>query len=259
MAGRWPIDEGPGTVGAALVVMATTRRGTGRGPRRWLAAAATAAIGAGLLAVMPPAAATGNDPAGTTTVRLRPVPVGTEGAATVSGTSYLPWSVWAYATSTNESNATDSARVGRSPSTGAVYRTFWRFPASTLAGTTVVGAQFSARLVHSWSCGPTPVNLYAAAPFATHGKVSWSTPLVSPSLSERSVNANKDAACGVQPDMWVTFGDALTGHVRDAASVGSQWIYLALSTRRPDGSGESTQTYWKKFDPASVVLTVTVA
>jgi hypothetical protein len=174
------------------------------------------------------------------------------------------WSVWAYASSNNANNTTDVARAGRNPTGGALYRSFFRFPTTAIHGTTIVDARFHARLVHSWACASSPVSLWSVVELPgpnAQRRVAWS-PTLFERLSERWGNAHKGAdACGYQPDMPMEFGglpgETLLNHVQTAANAGWSTLIVGLTPRRPDGSGESVTEWWKKFDPASVFLTVT--
>jgi hypothetical protein len=147
------------------------------------------------------------------------------------------------------------ARVGRNTDGSGQFRSFFVFPLAAVHGRHILGATFRTRLVHSWSCAATPVSLYWAADVTTHGKVGWSPALLQ-HLHERWGNAHKGGGCTDQPDQGMEFSGALPARVQWAADTHKDSITLALSARRPDGSGESTQSWWKKFAPAATVLSV---
>jgi hypothetical protein len=176
---------------------------------------------------------------------------------------YSPWNIWAYSTNNNTNNSMDVARVGKNPDSGAIYRSFFRFPAWELHGTTIINASFFAKLVHSWACAPSAVNLYVVNDFGVHGRVNWSPPLLGAPLSERWGNAHKGPeACGFQPDQILEFGDYFINHVQSAANNGTTWLAVALSTQRwnwstNSGYGEGTVEWWKKFDPGNIYMTAT--
>jgi hypothetical protein len=175
---------------------------------------------------------------------------------------YSPWNIWAYANSANNSRPMDVARVGNNPDGSGIYRTFWQFPAWDMHGATVIQASFFAKMVHSWTCAASAINLYSVNGTISHGKVAWSPGLVGGPLSERWGNAHKGPdACGYQPDVILEFSDWFTSLVQIRANEAG-WIRVALSAQRWNFSnntpyGESDVTLWKKFDPASVYMTAT--
>jgi hypothetical protein len=157
---------------------------------------------------------------------------------------------WAYADSTNANRNDGIARVGLNTDGSGTFRSFFEFPMGGLAGKHVLNAVFATKLVHSWSCAATPVSLYWTGAIASTPRTAWS-PGLSQHLQERSANAHKGSAdCGNQPDVHMEFGGGLTGLIQTGANQGWGAVTLGLSARRADGSGESTQSYWKKFSPA---------
>ncbi|CRK56759.1 putative large secreted protein [Alloactinosynnema sp. L-07] len=168
---------------------------------------------------------------------------------------------WAYARSTNSNNNDGIARVGASPDGGGTYRSFFEMQLGAIAGQNIVDARVYTTLTHSSACAATPVSLYATADFpssvANGTRTTWS-PALHEWLDEQWGNANEAGGCGyIQPDKPMEFGGpALTGHVQYAVNQYWSFTTLGLSTRRQNGTGESTTSYWKKFYPSTFRMTV---
>ncbi|GHJ13367.1 LamG domain-containing protein [Micromonospora sp. AKA38] len=152
------------------------------------------------------------------------------------------------------------ARVGKDPEGSGTYRSYFSFKLVSLSGKTIRDAKFLTEMTHSWDCDSTPVNLWRTADIATTGKQAWSGPSFSKWLEERSAHAHKPsggAGCSddPQPDKPMEF--ASQNVIDDISANRGQDIYtLALSTRRSDGTSESTSNWWKKFDPVQTKLTI---
>ncbi len=163
---------------------------------------------------------------------------------------------WGYTNSANENNDLTVARVGRSPDSGAIYRSAFRFDMSQVRHTRILDARLQTTLVHSWSCAATSVNLYRSASFGS-GKLAWSGPGLQVWIDERSGNAHKGSSdCGNQPDLPMEFSRNLKADLQSAADAGWGSYHLVLSARRNDGSSESTTDRWKKFSPSATRLVV---
>jgi hypothetical protein len=170
---------------------------------------------------------------------------------------------WAYSDSTNVNRDDGIARVGLNPDGSGVYRSFFEFPMGSVAGTRIIAASMNTVLIHSWSCGPTPVGMYWAGglPAGVNGtRVSYSTALLAV-LDQQSGNAHKPSSgsgCGndPQPDMAMTFTGGLTGKVQEWANSGVAATTLALSARDSAGNNESTADRWKKFSPGATWLVI---
>ncbi|GAB3522605.1 LamG domain-containing protein [Phytohabitans suffuscus] len=187
------------------------------------------------------------------------------GSETVFPVVIDPWTTinrmrWGYAGSTNATRDDGVARVGRDTDGSGNYRSFFAFNLSSLAGKTIRSVKFLTTMTHSWSCGSTPVSLYRSEDLGSSGKQAWDGPNLQLWLEERSGHAHKPSG-GVgcsddpQPDMPMEF--APTALKTDVGNNAGQPNYtLALSARRSDGSGESTQEYWKKFSPSATKLSV---
>ena len=170
---------------------------------------------------------------------------------------------WAYADSSNANRNDGVARVGISPDGSGIYRSFFEFNTAPVAGTHVLAATFNTVLVHSWSCGSTPVSLYYASGITAgvNGtRVGWS-PTLYQWLDEKSAHAHKPdsgAGCGddPQPDQPMQFNNLLTGKVQEWAAAGAGTVTLGLSAMSSGGGGESTTNRWKKFWVAGTNLTI---
>ncbi|HWH01218.1 MAG TPA: LamG domain-containing protein [Pilimelia sp.] len=178
------------------------------------------------------------------------------------------WSVtrsrWAYATSNNETNTDYStARVGRNPDTGGLYRSFFEFPTLasnvSLKGKHIESAYVQMKLDHSWSCGDTPSYLYSTPTINATMKASWSQMNLVTRLSSAMSHANEAGGCGViYPDMIVNFtGSGVTNFVQSAANGNWNTVTVGFCACSANtGTGESTQDRWKKFFPADAKLIV---
>ncbi|MFE9658326.1 LamG-like jellyroll fold domain-containing protein [Micromonospora sp. NPDC006431] len=162
-------------------------------------------------------------------------------------------SKWAYATSNGENNDATAARVGLSPESGALYRSYFSFDTSAMSGTTVLTAEIQMKLNHSYSCDPTWVYLYRTASWSTAntGRMSWTArPLGSAAvyLAAWMGNANEAGGCGsIQQNADAVFEGAtlLDDLQSQVSSTSSYWVGLCACTS--SNEGESYQSRWKKF------------
>jgi len=99
-------------------------------------------------------------------------------------------SAWGYADQANESRTDGIARVGLDPDGTGLWRSFFSYNISGLAGKAITSAIFRTKLIHSWSCGSTPVNLYRVGSRAS-GRVNWAGPALTKWLDVRSGHAHK--------------------------------------------------------------------
>lgn len=177
------------------------------------------------------------------------------------------WSVlkgkWAYATGNNSNNTDYSrARVGLSPDTGALYRSFFQF--STVANGVslskkhIESARVEMNLDHSWDCDSTVTSMYWTSAINATMKANWSKMKLLRFLDTASGHANEAGGCGnYQGDMDMIFDGAdVTQFVRDAANGSWTALTVGFTARASDGSGESTQSRWKKFYPKDAKLYV---
>lgn len=196
---------------------------------------------------------------------IRPDPALLRGADTVYPVVIDPWTTinktyWGYADSTNATRDDGVVRVGNNPDGSGNYRSFFRFNLSSLSGKTIRSAKFLTKMTHSWSCTNTPVNLWRTADLPSSGKQTWDGPNLALWLEERSGHAHKPsggAGCSddPQPDLPMEFSS--TNLKNDISTYRGDTNYtLALSTRRSDGTSESTASWWKKFDAGATKLSV---
>ncbi|MBW6440030.1 LamG domain-containing protein [Actinoplanes hulinensis] len=176
---------------------------------------------------------------------------------------------WAYSTSNNSTNTdTSRARVGKDPSSGVVYRSYFEFPISTIANKYVYEAHVHTELDHSWSCNATSTHLYSTNPISGTPRMAWnsSASWYVKHLASNSSNANEGSGCAdsPQPDMTVNFPkDRGADHsVSDALQVvatkAATSFTVALSAGNASGDYETTQDRWKKFYPDKVWLSADV-
>ena len=165
---------------------------------------------------------------------------------------------WSYADTSGSDRNDGVARVGLNPDGSGTYRSFFEFSTGGIAGKHVLSAVFRSTLVHSYSCGPTPVSLYWTGGISVNGvRTAWSPSLVQ-WLDEKSGNANKAGGCGtIQPDMLMEFSGGLTGLMQTVATNGTGGMTFGLSARSANGANESATDRWKKFSPTGTSLTVT--
>ncbi len=161
---------------------------------------------------------------------------------------------FAFSNSTNEPNDA-VARVGLEPTrTHPTYRSYFTFDVAPLRGKRILTATLQTLLIHSWSCGSTPVDLYKVTPRPGTGRVPWqpAEPLVW--LDEKSGHAHKPSTgrgCSNDPqkDMPMEFGSGnlLRAELQTAAGANATEFALAFSARSRNGTGETIQERWKKF------------
>ncbi|GAB4052332.1 LamG-like jellyroll fold domain-containing protein [Catellatospora paridis] len=174
-----------------------------------------------------------------------------------------PKSKWAYATDNNSSNTDYSvARVGLNPDTGALYRSFFEFPTTannvSLKGKHIESARVEMDLDHSWSCGDTVSSMYAAPAINATMKATWSKMTLGGFLDDAFGHANEAGGCsGNQQNMLMNYASAgVTSQVQAAANGSWNSITFGFTARAANGTGESTQDRWKRFDPAKAKLFV---
>ncbi|MEV0430323.1 DNRLRE domain-containing protein [Micromonospora sp. NPDC050495] len=167
---------------------------------------------------------------------------------------------WAYATNNNSTNSdTSAARVGKDPSTGTLYRSYFEFSLTGLQGAQIQSAYVQLKLDHSWSCTNTPTYLYQSGPITSTPRTPWAPALTSLRATAQS-HANESGGCSgsPQPDMVVNFaGTGVTGLVQSYAAAGLANVTVGLcACSAADGTGESTTDRWKKWYPDSARLVV---
>jgi hypothetical protein len=171
---------------------------------------------------------------------------------------------WAYANSSNSNNNDGIARVGVDPGGDGTYRSYFEFPIGAAVGSHIIAVSMNTTLIHSWSCGSTPVSLWesAAIPAGVNGgRVNWGMAM-RVVMDQRSGHAHKPstgAGCGddPQPDQPMQFfSAALTSRVQQLATANITAITLALLASDSNGANEGATDRWKKFSPGATVLVV---
>ena len=166
---------------------------------------------------------------------------------------------WAYSTNNNSNNTdTSRARVGKDPSSGVIYRSYFEFPISAIKKKYVYDAYVQAKVDHSYSCASTPNTIFSTSPIASTPRTAWkSTSWYTKMLAQVSSHANEGAGCSdsPQPDMTINFNtDAVKSVVQAGATAGSSTITFVISAVDSSVSGESTQDRWKKYYPDNTKL-----
>ncbi|KAB1929178.1 LamG domain-containing protein [Micromonospora noduli] len=172
---------------------------------------------------------------------------------------------WAYSTNNGSSNSDYSvARVGLNPDTGAIYRSYFEFPTVadnrvSLKGKFIADARVEMKVDHTHSCDDTPTWMYLSPAIDKTMRATWSKMGLSTMLTAAGSHANEAGGCGaIQPDMTVQFeSSAVTTQLRAVA--GNSWSTMTLgfsAAGDKNGSGESTQSRWKKYFPGNAKLFV---
>ncbi|WP_436520927.1 LamG domain-containing protein [Actinoplanes sp. HUAS TT8] len=200
-----------------------------------------------------------------TDLRIVPDPKVLRGATTVYPVVIDPSTTinktrWGYSNKGNATKNDNIARVGTDPDGTGISRSFFAFDLTALAGKQIKSAKFLTTMTHSWACTATPVNLWRTAALTAAGKQTWDGPDLKLWIQQLSGNAHKPstgAGCSndPQPNKPLEFTAAALRTDIDAVK-GSKDYTLALTARQSDGAGESTASWWKKFDPAATKLTI---
>ncbi|HWH00671.1 MAG TPA: LamG-like jellyroll fold domain-containing protein, partial [Pilimelia sp.] len=180
-------------------------------------------------------------------------------------------SKWAYANNQNHTWTVDNLWVGRDPSNGYLYRSFVEFDVSAVRGTTILAAEVTSVLDHSWSCSSTPLYLWRPGgniSVASGARQSWSAQPMGDGagkyLDSWSGHANEASGCGspptIEPDAAVVFDAAAVKTDLQAAATGN-WTLYTLGLCACDASGtnsdESTQDRWKRLHDEKTYLVAT--
>jgi hypothetical protein len=172
---------------------------------------------------------------------------------------------WAYADDTSSNRNDGIARVGVNPDGSGLYRSYFEFSLSSLAQTHILAASFLITLIHSYSCGPTPVSLYFTTGIdgGVNGtRTSWNSNSLLARLDTHSANAHKMSGtvkvCSndPQPDVGMTFTGSLASNLQSWVNQSWSAVTLGLATTDSNGANERTGSWWKKFNPGTAVLRV---
>lgn len=171
---------------------------------------------------------------------------------------------WAYANSSNSNNNDGIARAGVDPGGDGTYRSYFEFPIGAAAGSRIIAVSMNTTLIHSWSCGSTPVSVWesAAIPAGVNGtRIGWGLGLRA-FMDQRSGHAHKPstgAGCAddPQPDQPMQFfSGTLTARQQQLSTAGATTFTLALMAGDSNGANEGATNRWKKFAPGATVLVV---
>src|SRR5262249_52458660 len=124
---------------------------------------------------------------------------------------------WAYADSTSTNRNDGIARVGSNPDGSGLYRSYFEFDLTQVAQTHIQAATFGISMTHSYSCGSTPVSLYASNgidPGVSGSRTSWNLNGLGAWLDTQWGHAHKPsggAGCVDDPqrDMSMSFSNQL--------------------------------------------------
>ncbi|MEV7228566.1 LamG domain-containing protein [Polymorphospora sp. NPDC051019] len=164
-------------------------------------------------------------------------------------------SKWAWASDPKGNNDNSSARVGRSPFDGRLYRSYFDFKLSGIAGAQVLGAYVQTNLDHSYACTPTPVSLWHTAGF-TSPRTNWA-PKMNKYLGSKNGNAAEGNGCNPQPDMTLNFMDPrVTALISSHASSRAAQVSVGLCACDENGTNEGVQGRWKRFIAGDTKLLV---
>ncbi|GLZ78315.1 hypothetical protein Afil01_31220 [Actinorhabdospora filicis] len=170
---------------------------------------------------------------------------------------------WAYANSSDTTWGTSpaeyAARVGVDPSSGWTYRSMFRFPTDAngvnLDGKQILQAHFTITLYHSYDCAPTSVNIWRSRTPASP-RTSWANAKLDKWLAWKDAAANK-GVCYDPADPKLDFkSETFTNDVQVAANEKWDYYTVALSAKDLNGSNETSQGRWKKFDQSTALLKV---
>ncbi|WP_051833392.1 FG-GAP-like repeat-containing protein [Streptomyces katrae] len=151
---------------------------------------------------------------------------------------------WAYRSWPNNSywNTKQDVRVGYESETNGLSRSFFELDTANLKGAKVTKSTFRIKETWSWSCTPTPVELWSTDPISS--STTWNN---QPKQGRKldTVNAAKGRnECGAGN---LEF-DA-TSLVQESAANG--WPAVTLGLYAPD---ERDVYQWKRFDPKTITL-----
>jgi hypothetical protein len=174
---------------------------------------------------------------------------------------------WGYANSSNSNNNDGIARVGVDPGGDGTYRSYFEFPVGAAVGSRILAVSMNTTLIHSWSCGNTPVSVWESdfMPAGVNGTRTgtWAaSPQLRTYLDQRSGHAHKPstgAGCGddPQPDQPMQFFSAtMTTKQQQWATANVTSITFALSAGDSNLANEGATDRWKKFSPGATVLVV---
>jgi hypothetical protein len=170
-------------------------------------------------------------------------------AATTTVLSY-PRASWTYTTSafSNQSfwNSTDDMRVGSTDGGTTKYRSYIAFNHPSLAGSTIVSATLVLTEVWSWSCSPSPFQVWATGPISS--TTTWNHAPVNLVVLARVIAAHGgSAACPA-----AAISVDVTRWMQNIADIGA-----TTSTFSLQAVDETNSNQWKRFANTPTLVVVT--
>ncbi|WP_051832170.1 FG-GAP-like repeat-containing protein [Streptomyces katrae] len=151
---------------------------------------------------------------------------------------------WAYRSWPKNSywNTKQDVRVGYESETNGLSRSFFQLDTANLKGAQVTKSTFRIKETWSWSCTPTPVELWTTGPISS--ATTWNS-----QPGKGTKLATVSAAKG-RPDCGAgNLEFDATAAAKESASKGWSSVTLGLYA-----SNESDQYQWKRFDPKTITL-----
>jgi hypothetical protein len=151
---------------------------------------------------------------------------------------------WAYRSWRNNSywNTKEDVRVGYESDTNGLSRSFFQLDTANLGGATIHKSTFRIKETWSWSCTPTPVELWSTGPISP--QTTWERQPGKVSRLDTVAAAKGRPDCGAGN---LEFN--ATEAAREAAAKGWSSVTLGLYA-----SDESDKYQWKRFDPKTITL-----
>lgn len=175
-------------------------------------------------------------------------------------TVQIPITTWTtvaslYPSQSNWTTNRDAIRVGRDSTTGSgnVWRALMQADIGQLQGKTIVNASILGQLFHTWSCNPSPVQLWSLNTHLTAGTpVTWTN-------SQSYWSQIRDTRSAVSYPTGCAGPVALqfqsTGLINDLVSnLNANKLYYSFGLR---AQTETDSNSWKKFTSDSFILQVT--
>jgi hypothetical protein len=151
--------------------------------------------------------------------------------------------------------------VGKDPSNGRIYRTFITWPIGQWVGLHLLSAHIDAIMDHSWPCTSNSdsfVYMYRTSQDADGNRKAWQQqiPGVVGLDGENPPSAN-EASCP-QPNQAVSLSGYLVTDLQNVLNAGWSTYNVAISAAEvSDGTNESHQARWKRFNQAGLSMTIT--
>jgi hypothetical protein len=174
-----------------------------------------------------------------------------------------PWQnptapTFAYADNPNSDwDVRNEAWVGQNPYDGRLFRSYFRFGVSALAGKRITSARFDITLDHSGACAGNTAYLYRSAGIATTPRTAWA-PALQLKLASGFGDSNEAGGCGSdQGDDRVLMGSTtFRDDLHNAAAASWSTYTVGLCMCSSIGGSESGTYQWMRFFVANTNLVV---